>query len=45
MSVILINSFVIPAADADAFLKTWSQTARAIQGAPGFISATAPSRP
>ena len=40
MPVTLINSFVIAADDADAFLEVWSQTARAIQAEPGFISAT-----
>lgn len=40
MPVTLINSFVIPPDQADAFLETWSQTARAIRDEPGFISAT-----
>lgn len=40
MPVTLINPFIVPAADADAFLATWSEAARAIQDAPGLISAT-----
>jgi heme-degrading monooxygenase HmoA len=40
MPVTLINSFVVPASQSDAFLETWTKTARAIEKAPGFISAT-----
>ncbi len=40
MPVTLVNPFVVPPGREEAFLKTWSQTAEAVQGAPGFISAT-----
>ena len=36
--VVLINTFVVPAEDADALLNTWSRDAAIMKRQPGFIS-------